>query len=171
MRKGGPPTSKLESLSRATMADVAKRAGVSMSTVSRVINASVPVAEETAARVRSVIAELNFVPHAAARGLATKHASTLGLVVPDIASPFLIPLLRGIITEARAAGFSVLVHSTMNEPPPSPGFHRPLGEHNTDGLLVFAGSMAPAELHYLHGLGFPIVLLYQSPPNALDIPY
>ena len=110
--------SKSETHPQATIADVAKRAGVSISTVSRVINQSVPVAKETAARVQAAIAELNYVPQAAARGLASKRTETLGLVVPEIASPFLVPLLRGIVTEAREAGFSLLVHSTQDAPVP-----------------------------------------------------
>jgi LacI family transcriptional regulator len=162
------PESK--SPSQATIADVAKRAGVSIATVSRVINQSAPVADDTAARVRAAIAELNYVPQAAARRLASGKMNALGLITDLISVPFFAPLLQGIESAAREAGFDVLIHCTQCEPSPAPGFHRPLGPHNTDGLLVFAGALDDAELAYLYENGFPAVLLHQTPSDALDIP-
>ena len=165
------PESASKAPARATIADVAKRARVSIATISRVINQTGPVTEETATRVQAAIAELNYVPHAAARGLASKRTNTLGLVVSGISSPFLVPLLRGIEIGAREAGFALLVHSTQGGTNPAPGSRRPLGEHNTDGLLVYVGTLGETELHYLHKLRFPLVLLYQTPPNSLEIPH
>ncbi len=157
--------------SHATIADVARQAGVSIATVSRVINKTAPVADETEARVRAAIAELNYVPQAAARGLARGRTNALGLIVDVISVPFFAPLLQGIESEAREHGFNVLIHCTQSEPGPGSGFRRPLGPHNTDGLLVFAGALHDAELTYLHRNGFPVVLLHQTPPDSLDIPY
>ena len=156
--------------SHATIADVAQRAGVSIATVSRVINKTAPVTEETTVRVRAAIAKLNYVPQAAARGLARGKTNALGLIVDVISVPFFAPLLQGIEGAAREAGFYVLIHCTQCETSPGPGFHRPLGPHNTDGLLVFAGALGEAELTYLHAAGFPMVLLHQTPPDSLNIP-
>lgn len=154
----------------ATIADVAERAGVSIATVSRVINQSAPVADDTAARVRAVIAELNYVPQAAARRLASGKMNALGLITDLISVPFFAPLLQGIEGAAREAGFDVLIHCTQCEPSSGSGFRRPLGPHNTDGLLVFAGALEDVELAYLYENGFPTVLLHQTPPDELDIP-
>jgi DNA-binding LacI/PurR family transcriptional regulator len=135
-----------------------------------VINQSGPVAEQTAARVHTAITELNYTPHAAAKGLASGKMHALGLITDLISVPFFAPLLQGIESAAREAGFDLLIHCTQREANPEPGFRRPLGPHNADGLLVFAGALKDAELSYLHANGFPTVLLHQAPPNSLDMP-
>ena len=154
-----------------TIADVAKRAGVSIATVSRVINQTAPVAAETAARVRTAIVELNYRPSAAAKGLASRKTNLVGLLTTEISAPFFTPILRGMEASAREAGFGLLIYCTQDEPSPAPGFHRPMGPHNTDGLVVFAGSLEETELTHLHEIDFPVVLLHQAPPNSLNIPY
>jgi LacI family transcriptional regulator len=155
----------------ATIADVARHAGVSIATVSRVLNRPDSVTADTAARVRTSIAALSYQPHAAARGLASGKLHALGLITNLISVPFYAPLLQGIEGAARQHGFDLLIHCTQGEPSSNSGFHRPLGPHNTDGILAFAGALQAAELEYLHSQGFPVVLLYQTPPDALAIPY
>ena len=153
-----------------TISDVAQKAGVSIATVSRVINGTSPVASETAQRVQAAIEELAFVPRAAARILASNRTETLGLLLPEIGGAFFSPFLRGIEAEAQAAGFDLLIHATSHIPHAStPVAHRPLGEHNTDGLIVFTQSIDEKELSRLHSLNFPTVLLYQTPPSSLNI--
>ncbi len=155
----------------ATIADVAKRAGVSIATVSRVVNGTTPVIDETAQRVRSAIADLHYHPRAAARVLASRRTDTLGLLLPEIGGAFFPPLLRGIESEARLAGYDLLIHATSHIPHAStPAPHRPLAEHNTDGLIVFTQSIDVAELVRLHRNKFPLVLLYQTSPASTDIP-
>ena len=154
-----------------TIHDVAKRAGVSIATVSRVLNGNTPVIDETANRVRSAINELDYKPRAAARILASRRTDTLGLLLPEIGGAFFSPLLRGIEAEAQAASFDLLVHATSHIPHASvPAPHRPLAEHNTDGLVVFTQSLDPQELGRLSRIKFPVVLIYQSPPSPLKIP-
>jgi LacI family transcriptional regulator len=154
-----------------TIHDVAKRAGVSIATVSRVLNGSTPVIDETAGRVRSAIDELDYKPRAAARILASRRTDTLGLLLPEIGGAFFSPLLRGIEAEAQAASFDLLVHATSHIPHASvPAPHRPLAEHNTDGLVVFTQSLDPQELGRLFRINFPVVLIYQTPPPPLKIP-
>ena len=155
---------------RATIADVAERAGVSIATVSRVINQTAPVAEETAARVQAAIAALNYVPRAAARSLASSRTDMVGLLLPKISGYFFPPLLRGIEAGTRESGFDLLIYTTQDRDDPAGAPRRPLGEHNTDGLLVFTDSLDEAELVRLHDIGFPMVLLHQTPPDGLDIP-
>jgi LacI family transcriptional regulator len=163
--------SESEAPSSVTIADVAKCARVSTATVSRVINQTGPVAPETAARVRAAIAELNYRPLAAARGLASRKTDMVGFLTTEISSPYFAPILRGIEAGAREAGLRLLIHTTQDEPGSVTGYDRPVGPHNTDGLLVFAGSLENEELRDLRRASFPIVLLHQSPPNSLRIPY
>ncbi len=156
--------------SRATIADVAERAGVSIATVSRVLNKTGQVSSVTATRVQTAIEELNFTPHAAARGLASRKTNTIGLILREIGGEFFQPMLRGIEAGTREHGYDLLIHCTHRihgqDLPP----HYPLSEHNSDGLLVFTDSLDEAEIIRLHHAQFPLVLLHRSSPAGLDIP-
>ena len=152
-----------------TIADVAKRAGVSIATVSRVLTGSTPVNGETANRVQAAIDALNYVPRSAARMLASRRTNTIGLLLPEIGGWFFPSMLRGIEAAARQAGFDLLIH-TVDVSYPLKTSRRALGMHNTDGLIVFTNSVGDDELFYLQKNGFPIVLLHQTPPANLNIP-
>jgi LacI family transcriptional regulator, galactose operon repressor len=148
-----------------TIADVARRANVSIATVSRVLNASTPVQPETAQRVMTAIQELNYKPRPAARMLVNRRTDTIGLLLPEISGEFLQHLLRGVESAVRDAGFDLLIHSTQDS-----HRNRPLGEHNTDGVLVFPESVDESELRRLHDISFPVVLLHQAPPDGINFP-
>lgn len=149
-----------------TIADVARHAEVSIATVSRVLNGTTPVQTEKADRVRLAMEELQFVPRHAARVLASNRTHTIGLLLPEISGAFFSPMLKGIEAGAHEAGYDLLIHSTRQVETTS----RRLGEHNTDGLLVFTNSLAEPELHRLHRMNFPVVLLHQMPPDSLNFP-
>ncbi len=154
-----------------TIADVAGRAGVSIATVSRVLNGTTPVVPETAERIHAAIRELHYVPRTAARVLASRRTDTIGLLLPEIGEAFFGTLLRGIEAEARSAGFDLLIHATTHVPHASvPAARRTLAEHNTDGLVVFTQSIREDELIRLHDLNFPVVMLFETPPDATGIP-
>jgi len=148
-----------------TIADVARLAGVSIATVSRVLNGRSVVQGMTAGRVQAAIDELKYVPRTAARMLASRKTYTLGLLLPEISGTFFSPLLRGIEAAAREAGFDLLVHATEDRTR-LPGARRPLGEHNTDGLLIFTDSLEEIEIRRLHDAGLPVVLMHQSMEEA-----
>ena len=150
-----------------TITDVAQLAGVSIATVSRVLNASTPVVEETAQRVRQAVDELQFVPRTAARMLASRKTNTIGLLFSEIRGAFFAHLLHGIESQLRAAGYELLIYSTQSDHPIK---RRPLGEHNTDGLLVFTASLEKEELRRLNKINFPLVLMHQTPPEGMNIP-
>ena len=164
----GHPMSR--SQDRITIDHVAERAGVSPATVSRVINQSAGVSEEKAAQVWAAIRELDYVPHAAAQTLAANRTHTLGLLLPAISGGFFVSMLAGIETGLEETGFDLLIYSTRTTTDPHARMRRPLGEHNTDGLLVFADSLDEAELQRLADRDFPVVLLHRSAPDGTDIP-
>jgi LacI family transcriptional regulator len=157
-----------KSFSKSNIADVAREASVSTATVSRVLNSNPLVAEETRQRVYAAIDALGYRPHAAARGLANRQTQLIGLLLPEISGDFFPPLLRGIEAVARAAGYSLIIHSTGGRPDQRDD--RPLGEHNTDGLLVFTDSLTDEAIERLHAHSFPMVLLHRTPPDNLSIP-
>jgi LacI family transcriptional regulator len=150
--------------SSVTIRDVARHAGVSVATVSRFINQTATVSPEVAARVQATMTELMFVPHASAQRLATHKTNALGLLVENLHDYF-SPMFTGIESVTNAAGFDLLISSSHHKE-----FPFTLGPHNTDGLLVFWGSLSQASLQHACEMRFPIVLIHQSPPARLTIP-
>jgi DNA-binding LacI/PurR family transcriptional regulator len=159
----------VKSKNSSTIRDVARMAGVSVATVSRYLNNATLLAPDTALRVQRAMDELNFVPHPIARNLATNRTNTIGLLLLDIGGNFYSPLLRGIEAVSSEAGFDLLIHSTGSSHVGN-ARKRTLTEHNTDGLLSFTDALDNVELTRLNRIGFPVVLMHQSPPSGIDIP-
>ncbi|HOU13537.1 MAG TPA: LacI family DNA-binding transcriptional regulator [Anaerolineae bacterium] len=155
---------------RATIADVAEYASVSTATVSRVINRTGPVAPETEEAVRDAIAALNYRPHTAAKILASNRTNTLGLIFPQISGYYFAPLLRGIAACAGEYGFDLLIYSVQEGSAPREPFTYPIGDQNTDGLVVFTDGLPEQELRRLCEIAFPVVLIHCTPPAGLRIP-
>jgi LacI family transcriptional regulator len=154
--------------SSVTIRDVARRAGVSVATVSRYINNNVPVSEEVAGRLERVMSEMKYVPHAAARQLASRKTHVIGLLLTNMSNDYFAPLLDGIERVVRNKGFNLLVatHRAGSRNEGSP----PIGPHNTDGLLVFADSLTDTDLINLYESGFPLVLMHRTPPDSVHAP-
>jgi LacI family transcriptional regulator len=146
-----------------TVRAVAKLAGVSPMTVSRVINNAESVAEGTRQKVLRAIEQLDYVPNRLARGLTSSRSGTLGLVVPDVVNPFFTLVLRGAEAAARRAGYRLLVCDTENDPRREREYLEDLVSYRVDGVLV-----APASQRSEPGLlpllrrGFPFVLIDRS---------
>jgi DNA-binding LacI/PurR family transcriptional regulator len=124
---------------RVTSVDVARRAGVSQSTVSLVFSgkAAGRISARTEAAVRAAAGELGYRPNVAARALKTGAARTVALVVPDITNPFFGALLRGAQTAARAAGYAVALIDTNNDRDWGAASAEALQAGPADGLLLF----------------------------------
>jgi LacI family transcriptional regulator len=95
-----------------TIQDVAKTAGVSVSTVSRVLNGRVDVASETQDRILSVIENLGFTTNLAARSMRSQKKNLVGLIMPDIAYPFAIEVMKGVNRAIAESEFDLLVYTT-----------------------------------------------------------
>jgi LacI family transcriptional regulator, repressor for deo operon, udp, cdd, tsx, nupC, and nupG len=127
------------SAARITSVDVARRAGVSQSTVSLVFSGKAPgrISTRTEEAVRAAAEELGYRPNLAARALKTGAARTVALVVPDITNPFFGGLLRGAQTAARAAGYAVALIDTNNDRDWGAASAETLRAGPADGLLLF----------------------------------
>ena len=99
-----------------TLVDVARRAGVSKSTVSNVIRGATLVAEATRERVERAIAETGYHPNAIARSLKARTSNAIGIVVPDLTNPFYAELAVGVERAANALGYAVLAAHTECSP-------------------------------------------------------
>jgi len=154
--------------SSVTMRDVARQAHVSVATVSRYINRNAPVSPEVAVQLEKVMSELKYVPHAAARHLATRKTRVVGLLLNTLHNDFFVPLLNGVEAAIRKRGYNLTVatyHAASRN-----DSHPPIGPHNTDGMLVFADGLADDDLERLHFSNFPMVLVHRTPPGSLSIP-
>ena len=94
-------------LNMATMKDIAEKANVSITTVSRVINNKPDVSEETKEKINNIIKELGYQPNNIARSLVLQKSHTIGLLIPDISNPFFPEVAKGIEDEAKIAPDSI----------------------------------------------------------------
>ncbi|NVM99128.1 LacI family DNA-binding transcriptional regulator [Arthrobacter sp. SDTb3-6] len=101
---------------RATVKDVAARAGVSPKTVSNVVNGLVPVSEGTRARVEAALAELDYVPNLSARGLRNGRTGVIALALPDLATPYSAELAHHVVEVAHGQGWNVQIEETGKDP-------------------------------------------------------
>lgn len=120
----------------ATIKDVAKRAGVSVATVSHVINGTRPVSPDTAAKVWKAIKELDYHPNAVARSLRTRVTHVIGVVVSDITNPFFATLVRGAEDAAIEAGYSLIVCNSDEDLGKEDLYVNMLRRRRMDGLLI-----------------------------------
>lgn len=140
--------------------DVAQRAGVSISTVSRVLAGSAPVSEELRARVVRAVEELGYRHNAHARGLRLGRSAIIGLLVPDVSNPFFGELARVVEVTANQAGYAVLLCNSQNNPQRELQYLDLLMAQRVDGLLVVASGLQRAEVErFVEATGARVVAL------------
>ncbi|MCY6960304.1 LacI family DNA-binding transcriptional regulator [Clostridium brassicae] len=147
----------------ATINDIAKAAGVSQATVSRVLNNSGYVKDETRNKVLKVIKELNYAPSAIARSLSTSKTNTIGVIVPDINNPFFGEVIKGISEVADKHNLNIILCDTDESMQKELKALKLLKEQRIRGIIITPTS---AEDEYnseylttLENLGIPIVLV------------
>jgi LacI family transcriptional regulator len=155
-----------------TIRDVAQRAGVSVATVSRVINRSGVVSEETRRRVEAASAELRYHPHGAARSLITRRTDAFGVVLPDLYGEFFSEVIRGMDPLAQESGYHLLLSSSHDD---RRQIEFALGamRGRVDGLIVMSPNVGGRELAPSLPPDLPVVLLncdvQGSPFHAINV--
>ncbi|MET8414195.1 LacI family DNA-binding transcriptional regulator [Streptomyces sp. NPDC005134] len=144
---------------RVTIADVAREAGVSKTTVSRVINTKGEVDGSTAARVREVIAQLGYVPSSGAVGLARGSSRTVGMLVPSLTWPWMGEVLQGVVDTVEAADYGLLLFTCNRGAESVERFTSQVSARAFDGLVVVEPENTLDHLTALHRGGLPIVLI------------
>jgi LacI family transcriptional regulator len=142
----------------ATIREVARAAGVSVATVSRVVNGKGPVREATRRRVKSAAERLRYAPHGAARSLITNRTSTVGVLLPDIYGEFFSELIRGMDLAARAQEYHILVSGSHDDAEEIEAVLRAL-RGRVDGLIVMSPMASASALREIVPEGIPVVLL------------
>jgi LacI family transcriptional regulator len=156
-------------MARVTSKDVATQAGVSIATVSHVINRTRFVSEETRQKVLDAIAVLNYSPNAVARGLVTSFTHTIGLVISDITNPFFPAVVRGIEDEILGFRYNFILCNTDEDPQQEEDLLRLLAAQQVDGLIIAPTGARCAPLVALAASGVPVVQLDRTSPE-LDAP-
>jgi len=145
-----------------TISDVASQAGVSIATVSNVINGTKFVGDDVTRKINEAIERLNYIPNSVAKSLRVKKSKLIGLMISDISNPFFPPVVRGIEDTLAKNGFNVLLCDTDTDTAKEQEYLRLLLGRRIDGLLV---SLAGAEHSYFRNLDIPVVFFNRVPES------
>lgn len=146
--------------------DVAAAAGVSVGTVSNVLNQPDKVAAATVVRVQAVIAELGFVRNDAARQLRAGRSRSIGLVVPDAGNPFFADVARGAEARADEDMLAVLLGNSDEDPAREDGYLDLFREQRVNGVLITPASEDVDKLTRMQAAGVPVVLVDHEVPGS-----
>jgi len=152
--------------------DVAKKAGVSVATVSRVINKLGNVKKSTEEKVLKAIEELGYIPHLPARSLKTHRTLTIGMIVPDITNPFFPIVFRGAENVFKQEGYTIILCNTFEEEYEEKKHLNILEAKKVDGILLIKAPSRTEDNHYMERLkDFPIPIVYLDRlPELQNIP-
>ncbi|NLO82360.1 MAG: LacI family transcriptional regulator [Clostridiales bacterium] len=151
-----------------TIKDVAKRAGVSASTVSRALSGKVPVDRETRDRVMEAVRALNYRPNVLAKGLKEGRTNTIGLIIPNICNPIFPAVARGVEDVARENGFTVVLCNTDEDMDMERSYVEKLQNRWVDGLIFATAREESEHILKLKQQAFPVVLVARHMGAAVD---
>lgn len=127
---------------KVTIKEIAKISGVSVASVSRTINGLSGVGESTRQRIMRVCEEIGYVPNTLARGLVLRETKTIGVIMPDIQSPFYSRLMYLAGSEAKKYGYQILICSSFRDYEIEANYFNLLIGNEVDGILFFFGREA-----------------------------
>ncbi len=149
---------------KVTIYEVAKVAGVAISTVSRVLNNSPNVSEETKKKVKKAIKDLNFRPQVSARKLASKEPQMLAIAVPSFTTPFFNEVLKGVKDEIRNMDLDIIMYNTGSRNPEEAV--QSFFDRGTADAVILLSIDVREEVHeMLQATGIPIVLVNSKHPS------
>lgn len=148
-----------------TMADVARETGVSLNTVSRALNNKPDINPQTRAHILAVIDRLGYIPHAAARSLASGHTRTLSVTITNMALPVFSGIIDAVQRTASKRGYTVLLTSTHEDPTEEEQAITTLREHQVAGIILTPVETRYAHLAHLRRWNIPTVLVNRDVPE------
>lgn len=152
-----------------TIKDVAKKAGVSISTVSRVINNSKPVTDEIKRKVLDVIEETGYVPNPLARSLVTKKSQLIGVVVPEVSDSFVNEILNGIEEIARMYNYDILLSNTYSDKNEEMRSINLLRAKQIEGMVMISWNLEKEQIDFIENCGIPTTYISKT-ARDYDIP-
>ncbi len=148
------------------MRDVAERAGLSVSTVSHVINNTRAVSDESRQRVMSAMEELDYKPNALARSLRRRKTNTLGMIVPDSANPFFAEVARAIEDTSFAQNYSIILCNSEGDLEKQQAYTNVLIENRVAGILFVAAGISTELVNDLEQRRVPLVVVDREVPGV-----
>src|SRR2546429_4205689 len=152
-----------------SIADIARIAGVSHTTVSRALRESPLISLDTRERIKRLANEMGYTPNAIAQSLQTRRTSTIGLVVTSIADPFLSDVVKGVEEVARAANLSVFLSATHNDPDQEMVVIETFHRRRVDGILVASSRITSGHKRRLDRIPIPTVLINSQADSQDEI--
>ncbi len=149
-----------------TIRDVAKKAGVSVATVSRVINNKGKVSEKTELAVLQAIKELSYQPNSVARSLSSRKSNVVALIVPSINNAFFPELARAVEDIAQLNGYKLFLCNTDDSREKLVDYLDSLGSQYVDGLIIDSHNIKEEDLTKLSRLGIPVVMIDRVIENS-----
>lgn len=158
----------------ATIKDVAQRAGVSPSTVSRVISNSPRISKETKEKIRAIMDEMGYYPNAIARSLAKNRTGTIGVILPTTSedvflNPFFPEALRGIAKAAGRVNYDILISTNLDKKGELKVIENFIRSSKVDGIVLMSNRLDDDCIDYLYNLDFPFSLIGTPNTNLEDI--
>nr|WP_321457960.1 LacI family DNA-binding transcriptional regulator [uncultured Cohaesibacter sp.] len=153
-------------IQRATIRDVAARAGVSVTTASRALNGTGRMSEETRLRVQQVAKDLDYRPNSMARGLVQQRSFTLGLLTDDTYGRFTLPVAAGLSSAMTDRGVSVFLSAGEKDPKRMQLNLRAMEEKRVDGLVITGKRIDRCLPVDVSRLGMPVVYVYSECPEG-----
>jgi LacI family transcriptional regulator len=167
---GSASAPSLAAARRPTIFDVARAAGVSYSTVSRVVNGHEFVRERTRTRVQDAMAELGYVAHVTARALASGRTQAIGLLAQEIDNPFFSNIIKGVDQEVSSADYDLLLCTTHSRREKEAAYVARLSHGMVDGLVIVLPAGLPEYVATLAGERYPFVLVdHDSDAPGCDV--
>jgi LacI family transcriptional regulator len=157
--KAGIELTQNEKPGKATLRDVARRAGLATSTISRYLNGSLELPSPTRNRIESAIAELNYRPNALARSLQAGCSQILGLIVPDLSNPFFTSVADAAAAAAYLESYSILLCATGNDPQREAHYVNLLVAGQLDGLIYLGSHRRNFALETMRQTELPIIIV------------
>ena len=148
------------------MRDVAERAGVSVTTVSHVVNETRPVSDELRQRVLTTMDELGYQPNRLARSLRLQETHTIGMIVPDSANPFFAEVARGIEDTSFEQSYNVILCNSDGNLDKELLYTNVLVEKQVDGILFVAAGVSTEHIRALQTRRMPLVLVDRDIPGV-----
>ncbi|MGH6760780.1 MAG: LacI family DNA-binding transcriptional regulator [Phyllobacterium sp.] len=149
-----------------SLKEVARTAGVSVTTVSRLLNGSLDLPPDTKKRIEDAIRRLNYQPNPHARRLSRGRSDTIGLVVPDIANPFFATLVAAVEEEADDRGLAVSLFATLNRAGREVAYLQMLERNHVDGLIFVTNHPDDGQLAALINRTGKVVVADEDVPAA-----
>ena len=154
-----------------TLKDIARRAGVTSATVSMVINNKPNISQATRKKVLKIAKELNYYPNVIARGLATKRSNAIGVIVPNLASSFVVRVLQGIKSTNRDLNYTVLLFDTVGQKESEAQlFQRLARERRIDGVILISSNVTDEELNIFGEESVPSIVVARK-STTIDCVY